>query len=111
MRKRNTDNENEVRFTQELIDQLNIDKPVQIVSEPAFTDANGNLKVIDRKVVTPDGYQPESTDEEILRAEVEHIVKYELSNNIENDVAYLMMYRYTLDEQSNELKVIVHGIY
>ena len=37
MRKRNTDNENEVRFTQELIDQLNIDKPVQIVSEPSLT--------------------------------------------------------------------------
>lgn len=104
-------NESEVKFTQELIDSFGIDKPVQIVSEPAFTDNDGNLKVVDRRVVTPEGYTPESTDEEILSAEAEYIVKYELANNIENDVAYLMMYRYTVDENTNELKVIVHGIY
>lgn len=108
---RNQPDDNEVRITQDLIDELDTDKEVHIVSEPAFTDQNGNLKVIDRKVITPAGYTPESTDENMLEKEVALIVKHELTHNIENDVAYLLKYRYTLNENTNELKVIVHGIY
>ena len=111
MQNRTQDNGVEQRFTQDLIDEIEIFQPVHLIGEPAFTDPDGNLRVIERKVVTPDGYIPESTDEESLEKEVATIVKYELKNNIMNDVVYLMKYRYTLNEGTNELKVIVHGIY
>jgi len=105
------ENENETRFTQDLIDEIEILQPVHLIGDPAFTDADGNLKVMDRRVVTPAGYTPESTDPDVLDLEVAEIVKYELKNNIIHDVVYLMKYRYTLNEHTRELKVIVHGIY
>ena len=105
------ENENETRFTQAIIDEIEIFQPVHLIGDPAFTDEDGNLKIIERRVVTPDGYNPESTDPDVLDLEIAQIVKYELKNNIQNDVVYLMKYRYTLNQQTNELKVVVHGIY
>jgi len=111
MREHNTDNETEVRFTSDIVDEFEIDTPVILIDNPAFVDEDGNIKVADRKVITPDGYLPESTDDETLRAEVACIVKHEISNNISKNVAYLMKYRYTVNETTNELKVIIHGVY
>lgn len=107
----NTQDKNEVRFTQDFIDDLDLDAVVHLVGDPAFTDSTGHVRVVDRKVITPAGYIPESNDEEMIEAEVAHIVNYELSTNIKNDVAYLQKYRYTISPDTNELKVIVHGIY
>jgi hypothetical protein len=107
----NTQDETEYRFTQEFIESLDLDAIVHLVKDPAFTDTTGNVRVVERRVITPEGYLPESTDEEILKEEIAYIVKYELSNNIQHEVAYLQKCRYTINPDTNELKVIVHGIY
>ena len=107
----NNSNEFDVYITQEFIDSIDTDKEIQIVKEPAFTDVNGNLKVLGRYLATPEGYMPESYDEDLVEKEAEQVVKFELSNHIKEDVAYLMKYRYLIDEQTRELKVVIHGIY
>lgn len=104
-------NEHDVMFTQDLLDSINTDKTLQLVKDPAFTDADGNIKVVDRVLATPVGYKPESTDDNTIAQEAKEIVKYELSNNITTDVAYLLKYCYIIDEHTNEMKVVIHGKY